>query len=408
MAAAHTEPATPQHRRGLRSVWAAVGVSTTGDGAFAAALPLTAAAVTRDPTAVAAVSAVAIVPWLLVQPVAGALMDQWPYRTVLLTFDVARACIVGAAAVAVAFDVASIVLLAIAAAAMVAGQIFHDTAVHGVVPLLTGRSPAALDRANGRIYGAENAGRQLIGPPAGSMLFAWFAWVPFAVNAASFVVSAVLLARLPRDRPARTVRTPVLASARDGAVWLLRHRTLRGLALLTSAANTSYHLSWATFVLLATDQAGLGLTPSAFGFLFAAYAVGGVIGGPLTGWINRRIGAIPAALLVTSVHAVAWLAIGMFPSVVVAGCALPLVGLAQTVLTTVNASRRQVLVPPELLNRVTSAFRLLVNAPTPLSALLGGAIAAIWGLRAPLLGAAAVLLATVIMVGWAMRQARPR
>lgn len=392
MTAARGDPRTkPLRSRGLGAVWTAVGVSTFGDGAFAAALPLAAAAVTRDPTAVASVSAAAIIPWVLVQPVAGALMDRWPHRSVMLTADIVRAVIVAAVAVLVATNNAGIAVLAAAGCAVVVGQIFHDTAVQGVIPTLAGRAGTELDRANGRVYGAETAGKQLLGPPAGSGTFTIANWLPFAADAVSFVASAALLWRLPRaPAPGQAVGS-LWRAVLEGTLWLVRHRQLRTLALLTSAANIAYHLSWATFVLFATEPAELGLTPAAFGFMFAAYALGGVVGGPLTFRVNAVLGPHRALLCLALVHAVAWPLIAATGTVWTAVPALALVGAAQTMTTTTNVTLRQMLVPTELLNRVIAAFRWTVNAPTPLAALAGGVLATTYGLRAPLMVAGLVL-----------------
>jgi MFS family permease len=377
-------------------VWAAVGVSTLGDGAFSAALPLAAAAVTRDPTAVAAVGAAAMIPWALVQPVAGALMDRWPHRSVMLTADIARALIMAVVAILVATGTAGIAVLAVVGCAVVIGQIFHDAAVQGVIPTLAGRTGTQLDRANGRVYGAETAGKQLLGPPAGSATFTIANWLPFAADAVSFVASAVLLWRLPRAAAPHKAPGPLWRSVVEGGLWLARHRRLRTLALLASAGNIAYHLAWATFVLLATDKSELGLTPAAFGLMFAAYAVGGVIGGPLTGRVNAILGPHRALLCLALVHAAAWPLIAVTGTVWVAVPALALVGMAQTMTTTTNVGLRQMLVPAELLNRVIAAFRWIVNVPTPLAALIGGVLAAGYGLRAPLIVAGVVLAAAAV------------
>jgi predicted MFS family arabinose efflux permease len=318
-------------------------------------------------------------------------MDRWPHRSVMLSTDIVRAVIVAAVAVLVAADEAGIALLAIAGCAMVVGQIFHDTAIQGVVPALAGHAGPQLDRANGRVYGAETAGKQLLGPPAGSASFTIVNWLPFAADAVSFVASAVLLWRLPRDRPPNKAKDSIWRAVAEGSMWLVRHRQLRTLALLTSAGNIAYHLAWATFVLLATDPSGLNLTAAAFGLMFAAYALGGVIGAPLTARVNAALGPHRALLCLALTHSVAWPLVAFAGSVWAAIPALAMVGAAQTMITTTNATLRQVLVPTELLNRVISAFRWIVNAPTPLAALAGGILATTFGLRAPLIVAGLVL-----------------
>src|SRR3954470_3398952 len=75
---------------------ASTAISVTGDGAFLAAAPLLAAALTRDPIAVSSVTAAVYVPWLLFGLPAGALVDRWHRRRVMVTADLARAGVLAA------------------------------------------------------------------------------------------------------------------------------------------------------------------------------------------------------------------------------------------------------------------------------------------------------------------------
>lgn len=403
------EPTTAPPRAGLRRLWSAVGVSSLGDGAFLAAVPLAAAAITRNPTAVAAVTAAMYLPWVLVQPVAGALLERWPFRATMVVADVLRAVGVAMLAIAVAADRASIALLSACAFGMVLGQIFHDGAVQATVPELAGRHGPTLDKFNGRVYGTETAGKQLVGPPLGSVAYALFAWLPFVFDAVSFVVSAILVSRLPRTlrTPARADRPPLLAAVREGFAWLARHRQLRLLAVLAAAANLSYNAAWATFVLLATDERGLNIAAAGFGLLMAAYAVGGVLGGLLTSQLNAVLRPAPAVVVLAVAHGLAWPLIALTHNGFVAGSLLVIVGAAQTMTTVTNVGLRQVLAPADLLNRVTAAFRTLVNSASPVGAILGGLVASAFGLRTPLFVAGAVLVAVALLVAPALWRRLP-
>jgi MFS family permease len=385
-------------------LWGAVGVSSLGDGAFLAALPLAAAAVTRDPTAVAVVTAAMYLPWVLVQPVAGALLERWPFRATMLIADGLRAVGVGALALVIATGTASIPLLSVVAFGMVVGQIFHDGAVQATVPELAGRTGPALDHVNGRVYAADTAGKQLIGPPAGSAAFAVMPWLPFVADAVSFVASAALLARLPRGlrTPRSEARPPLLRAVWAGVVWLARHGQLRLLAVISATANLAYNCAWATFVLFATDQHGLGLAPAAFGLLMSAYAVGGVVGGLVTRRLNVAVGSTRGVVLLAIGHALAWPLIAITSNPWIAAPLLAMVGAAQTMTTVTNVGLRQSLAPADMLNRVTAAFRTLVNSASPLGAILGGLFASVYGLQAPLFVAGAVLVTVALLVAPAL------
>ena len=58
-------------------LWWAGTVSSTGDGAFVAALPLLAVTITRDPRLVSVVTAATFLPWLLLSLPAGAAVDRY-------------------------------------------------------------------------------------------------------------------------------------------------------------------------------------------------------------------------------------------------------------------------------------------------------------------------------------------
>lgn len=384
-------------------------MSFLGYCAFLAAVPLAASAVTRNPTAVAAVTAAMYLPWVLVQPVAGALVERWPFRATMLTADLLRAVGVGLLAVVIATGEAGIALLALAAFGMVFGQIVHDGAVQAAVPELTGRHGLTLDRVNGRVYGAETAGKQLIGPPIGSLSYAVLPWLPFAANGVSFVASAALLSRLPRDlrTPAPETRPPLLKAVWVGNVWLARHGQLRLLAVVAAAGNLAYNAAWATFVLLATDPDGLGIAAAGFGLLISAYAVGGVVGGLLTSQLNAVLGPAPAVVVLAVAHALAWPLIAITHTAWIAAPLLAVIGAAQTMTTVTNVGLRQTLAPADVLSRVTAAFRTLVNSASPVGAILGGVIASAFGLRAPLFVAGAVLLLVAVVTAPALLSRRP-
>jgi MFS family permease len=390
--------AAPPPPTGLTRVWVAVGVSSLGDGAFLAAIPLAAAAITRSPTQVAAVTAAMYLPWFLVQPFAGALLERWPFRATMLTADFLRAAGVAALAVLVGTAHATIPLLAIAAFAMVLGQIFHDGAVQATVPELAGRTGATLDRINGRVYTAETGGKQLIGPPLGSAGFALLSWLPFTGDALSFVVSGLLLWQLPKDlrTPRDGDHPPLLRAVWEGMVWLARHTQLRLAAIVVAGANFAYNCAWATFVLLATVHTGLNISPAGFGLFISAYAVGGVVTGPFTGRLNRLLGPTRAMVLLAVAHALAWPLIAVSNTAWAAAPLLAVIGAAQTMTTVTNVGLRQALAPAGLLNRVTAAVRTLANSASPLGAIIGGVVASIWGLRAPLYLAGAILLVVAL------------
>lgn len=133
---------------GFGRLWTAQTVSSLGDGVTHAALPLLALTLTRDPMALAVVTAAGTLPWLLFGVLGGALVDRWDRLRTMWVTDAARAVLLVISAAAAALDVLSIPLLAAVAFLLGLGGLFFDTAATAYLPDLLGRDPALLERAN--------------------------------------------------------------------------------------------------------------------------------------------------------------------------------------------------------------------------------------------------------------------
>jgi MFS family permease len=395
MTLARPQPARlePAATRGLRAILGASAVSMIGDGAFVAAAPLAAAAITRDPAAVALVTAAETLPWLVIAPLAGVYVDRWPRRTTMIAADTLRALAVGALAMIIAVGVASIAAISVCAFLIVSGMVFHSAASEAVIADLTHRDEHALHSVNGRLQSISTAGRQLLGPPAGSWAFAIAAWLPFAADAVSFLASAVLLRLTPRAKALsqREGRAGIFASMREGAAYLVHHRQLRLLAVLTGAANLSLNAGLATLVLFATDNTGLAISAARYGLLLAAMAAGGFLAGLCAPHVLKMIGTRTTFVGGMLAECVAWLLIVLLANALVSAIALAIIGATVALKSIVIMASRQRQVSSEMLGRVISAYRVIGNGAAPLGALLGGVVGAAWGLEAPMLLAAIIL-----------------
>ena len=360
-----------------RRLQGAALVSNVGDGAFAAAVPLLAVALTRDPRLVSLVSAATTLPWLLFSLPAGALVDRHDRAGLMWRAQAVQAVVAGVLAVAVALGAASIPLLAVAAFALGACEVVFGNAAQAILPDIV---PAAdLHRANGQQFAVTATARAFVGPPVGSLLFAAAAALPFGLDAASFAVSAVLLARLPR-RPQPSSAAPLGKAVAEGLRWLGGHRLLRTLALLLAVNLFCFQLANVTLVLLAMQELHVGAR--AYGLLLTASALGGVAGGMVNHRIAARIGTLPTVLLALAGAVPAYLAAGVSPNPYALGALLATIGFFSSMWNVVTVSLRQSIVPAGLLGRVNSVYRMLSLGLTPFGALAGGFIAHDLGVRA--------------------------
>ncbi len=378
---------------GFGRLWTAQTVSSLGDGVSHAALPLIALTLTRDPMALAVVTAAGTLPWLLFGVLGGALVDRWDRRRTMWVADAARAVLLAIPAAAAALDALSIPLLATVAFLLGLGGLFFDTAATAYLPDLLGRDPVLLERANSRLRGAQTAMSGFAGPPAGSALLALGRAVPLLADAVSFLLSAVLVRSLPAApaRSAPEARESLLGQARAGAAYVFKDRLLLGLALRPAVGNVAFLAVETVLALFAHDR--LGIDTYGFGLLLTAEAAGGLLGAAIASALGRRLGTGTALTCTAAVEGLAILGLAAAPNAYVAGLALAVCGAAMGATMVLAPSLRQAVVPAHLMGRVASTSRMLAMCAAPLGAFLGGWLAATHDIRTPLYAAAVLLLA---------------
>ncbi|MGW4705996.1 MFS transporter, partial [Streptomyces sp. NPDC004285] len=376
---------------GFGRLWTAQTVSSLGDGVMHAALPLLALTLTRDPMALAVVTAAGTVPWLLFGILGGALVDRWDRRRTMWVADAARAVLLAIPAAAAALDVLSIPLLAVVAFLLGLGGLFFDTAATAYLPDLLGRAPALLERANSRLRGTQTAASGFAGPPAGSALLALGRSVPLVADAVSFAVSALLVRSLPATpRPVPQARESLLRQARAGASYVFRDRLLLGLALRPAVGNIAFVAVETVLALFAHSR--LGVDTFGFGLLLTAEATGGLLGAGIASFLGRRLGTGAALTVTAAVEGLAVLGLASARDPYVAGLALAVCGAGVGATMVLAPSLRQSIVPAHLMGRVASTSRMLSMCAAPFGAFLAGWLATAYDVRTPLYTAAGLLL----------------
>src|SRR5580693_4851922 len=368
-------------------LWWANAISSTGDGAFVAALPLLAVTITRDPRLVSVVAAATYLPWLLLSLPAGAVVDRYDRATLMWRAQAVQTAVVVGIAILVVLRAADIEMLAAGGFLLGSAEVIFSNAAQSVLPALV--PPELLPKANGSQQVSLTVGESFLGPPVGSLLFAAAAALPFGLDAASFAGSAALLARLPRTGHAaenaengeNAKHPPIRAQIAEGLHWLAQHRLLRVVAVLLGIYNFANQMGQAVLVLLATQT--LHVSTRGYGLLLAASAVGSVVGGLVSPILTRRLGMLLSLVLPAFIDAAAFVGIGLAPGPVVVAALLASQGFAAAMWNVVTVSLRQRVVPGHLLGRVNSVYRMLGWGLMPLGALAGGFVAHAAGLRAP-------------------------
>lgn len=379
--------------------WTASTISNVGDAVTAVALPLLAVATLHASTfQVSLIAAASYVSWLLIGLPAGVLVARLPLRGTQVAMDLLRALallsIPAAAALGVLHLSQLVVVALVVGLASVVFFVGNSTLLPAIVPAgqLTGRNS---------LTSGTHAVTQLSGPSLGGVLVQTVgAVLSLLFDVVSYLVSAILLAGLPRPR--RTGDAPTGSPLRmiaDGLRYVARHELMRSCVAAATLVNfVCGALLTLTPVFLVRT---LGAAPGLVGVLMATEGVGSLVGAALTPRIARRLGSARALLLAGTVAAILALLMPLARSgwgllVFAAGNAGFAAGVV--VLSVLTRTHRQTVTPPELLSRVMATVRFVSWGAIPLGALAAGLVASAVGNRGALALTCAFAFATPLVL----------
>ncbi|MCB0905573.1 MAG: MFS transporter [Nocardioidaceae bacterium] len=355
--------------RDFTILWVGETISTLGSRMSLFVFPLMAYALSGSTLTAALVEAVQLVGLCAMLLPAGVWADRFHRRTLMLASSATGVLAYGSLTVAGVLGHLTVPHLGIVAlvtgAATGVFQPAQMSAIRAVVP--TADLPTALSQNQAREHVAG-----LLGGPLGGALYAVARWLPFAVDAVSYLVSCFTLTR---------VRADLSASPRSGSRPAMHTQLAEGLRFIWGRPFFRVLLSWASLTNLVSNAVffvvlmrliQLGYPPVQIGLIETAAGLGGIIGALAAPYLIDRV---PTGRLTLTV---AWM------------CVLPLVPLlwwltplsavvAVFALLLINpagnagiGAYRVAVTPDDLQGRVSATSQFLAMSVMPLSPLLGG------------------------------------
>ncbi|WP_083749315.1 MFS transporter [Frankia sp. CcI49] len=369
---------TGQAAGGYRLFLTARAISWTGSAISLVALPLLIYQRSGSPALTGALTALEATPYLLLGLPAGAWADRLDPRRVLGLSALASCLLLASIPLA---DVAGLLTtghLLVAAAGSATALTFSDAAGFRALAALV--PPGLMGQATGRLSAVSTV-IALLGPATGGLLAtALGASTAIAVDAASFAVSAVLMARLPLTQT--LTQTPGVPSAGrslpaeigEGLRWVWNHRLVRTLTLLGVGNSLTAGFITGLIVVVAVRHLDLPSDDGRIGLLYAAAGAGSLLASLLlpplqrhlpVGWIT--LGGLAAGLLFLA---------GWSASRTLTLGALTLLGwqAANTLVSLNGIVIRQSIAPLGLQARVNTTARIIAWGGQPAGALLGGLV----------------------------------
>jgi MFS family permease len=368
--------------RAFWTYWTAGTTSSVGDAVTAVALPLAAVTVLRSsPFEVGVLTAASWVAWAVIGLPAGVVVGRLPLRGTQVVMDLVRAAALVSLPVAWWLGSLTFVHLLLTALVISFANVVFSVGNSTFLPAIV---PKAELNARNSLMSATHAGTQLGGPSLGGVLVQVLGAVPAVLaDAASYLVSAALLSRLPaRQVPASPAGAKVGAMIREGWRFVSRHPVMGPCMWSATATNFVCGALMALSPLYLVRV--LHAAPGLVGVLIATEGVGALVGAALTPRLTRLLGSARSVIL-SELMAGCWallLPLG-HGAVGMAAFAVGNAGFATgVVIDSINTrTYRQTQSPPELLARVMATVRFVSWGAIPAGALAAGAASDLLGIR---------------------------
>jgi DHA3 family tetracycline resistance protein-like MFS transporter len=359
--------------------------SLIGDGVFLVAIAWTAFSLWNTPAALSVVGIAMTVPTIACLLFGGVISDRFDRRRILLISDLGRALVVGLLAALAFTGRLDFVLLTVIVAVYGVGAAFFTPAFESLVPTIV--RPGELAQANALDQFVRPIALRLIGPAIGGWLIGFVGvGSAFALDAVSFVVSALTVLGIRRGAIVAPAPASTLAALSDGWRFVRANVWLWGTLLSAAVAYLAFLGPTETLVPFMVKDVLHG-SPTDLGLVFAAGGIGAVAAAVVVGQRGQPHRDVTWMYVCWTVATLAVVGYGLsrtIPQLMLACLVFNGLEAAGTIMW---ATIKQRHVPSSLLGRISSLDWLISISLLPISFAITGPVASVVGVRATLVAA---------------------
>ncbi|GGW71029.1 MULTISPECIES: MFS transporter [Streptomyces] len=350
----------------FRRYWLSSTLSTLGSQLSLLAFPLLVLSIGGSAAQAGTVATFSLVTRTLLRLPAGHLADRLDRRTIMVGADLVRLVALSSIPLVAGLgELGQAQLLCVAVVEGAATALFAPAATIAVRDVVPQKDLTdALSRSQ-----AAMASSSLIGPFLGGWLFTVDPILPFAADALSYGVSAVLLLRIGIRPPREAADTERDNRLTAGLRWLTHQRALLAALLFAAGINVVSAAAQTTMV-VSLRQSGAGGT--AIGAVMGCAGVGALLGAASAAWLIKRIPAARLFLLIGAVWALGLTVFSRTTDPWTIGAVLVVVVFFSPPAGIVVGRAMLVLAPRDLLGRVSTATGLLMAGLASLGPVLAG------------------------------------
>ena len=363
-----SQPASIWRNRNYLLLWSGQIVSSIGTQVSDIAFPFLVLTLTNSPAQAGFVGAVGALPYFIFSLPAGALVDRWNRKRVMILCDIGRAISLGS--IPVAFVIGHLALAQIYLVSLIEGTlfVFFNLAEVACLPRVVRKEdfPTVAAQTEFTNSMAFSLGRSL-----GGFLYSVGRLFPFLADTASYIVSVLSLCfiNMPSQDRRESVPRTLWVEIWEGLSWLWHQPLLCFIAFLGCVVHIVGSGMVLIVIVLAQHQHA---SPYVIGLILGVGGAGTILGAFLGGLLQKRF-TFPWLTIGTQ-----WSTALLFPLYMVVLNMVWLTGVVaalsavMTIYGVVQFSYRLALIPDELQGRVNSVFRLILFGGDPIGLALTG------------------------------------
>ncbi len=343
-------------------------ISEVGTEVSALAYTLLILALTHSPAQVGLVGVLELLPVLLLSLHAGALIDRWDRKRVMILCDIGRAICLASVVIALALGRLTLVQIYIVALSESTLSVFFNLAERSCLRNVVSREQLPAASAQNQTITYTSA---FVGPTISGALYTIGQAFPFLVDTLSYLVSvfSLLFIKASFQEQRQPASQSLWKDIKEGFHWLNTQPLLRFVTLMIGGLNLTAVGMSLIVVILAQQQHASAF---AIGLILALGSVGGIVGAMLGPFFVKRFryGLVTSLICWCNVLILPFFAVA--PNLIVLTIVLMLYLIWGRLMAVMNFNYRTALTPDALQGRVLGISSLVVRSSLPIGIALTG------------------------------------
>jgi MFS family permease len=349
-------------------LWSGQTISQTGSGISQIAYPLLILSITRSPFLASIAGVLGILTFVLFSLPAGALVDRWDRKRVMIICDGGRALSLASIPIAAAFGHLTLVQLYVTSFVEGTLYVFFSLAQMSALPRVVTKDqvPDAMSQ-NQVTYGIT----ALLSPSLGGLLFAISRVLPFIADAVSYLFSvcSLFFIKTQFQEERKIAPRKLMVEIMEGLTWLWQHPLILSMALLVAGIN--FVLPGDTLVIIVQAQ-HQHASSVVIGLIIGIGGVGSILGSFFGPILKRRYKFGVLVLSLSWLFVIVWALFALAPNPLSLGLIQAGIMFLGPIYNIVLVSYRLTLIPDELQGRVNSVARLIAMSAAPIGIAVTG------------------------------------